>query len=112
MTERRHAPVRLQPEAVSKNWEIPRLCRGGSRSLILQQSFTIWPSPVADGSQDLSLLVSTSRFWGTPLYGAELMARHLRSNVKREYAYGPAQGLLDSKVFRKLCDEAKKGGWL
>ena len=36
-------------------------------------------------------------------------------NAKREYAYGPAQGLPDSKVgtfTQALYDEAKKRGWV
>jgi hypothetical protein len=38
----------------------------------------------------------------------------LHDDPKREYAYGPAQGLADSKVgtfTQALYDEAKKKGW-
>jgi hypothetical protein len=38
----------------------------------------------------------------------------LHDDAKREYAYGPAQGLPDSKVgtfTQALYDEAKKQGW-
>jgi hypothetical protein len=38
----------------------------------------------------------------------------LHDDAKREYAYGPAQGLPDTKIGRfprALYDEAKKGGW-
>ena len=38
----------------------------------------------------------------------------LHDDAKREYAYGPAQGLPDTKVgtfTQALYDEAKKNGW-
>jgi hypothetical protein len=38
----------------------------------------------------------------------------LHDDAQREYAYGPANGLPDSKVgtfTRALYDEAKKDGW-
>ena len=37
----------------------------------------------------------------------------LHDGAKREYAYGPAHGLPDTKVgtFTQLYDEAKKNGW-
>ena len=38
----------------------------------------------------------------------------LHDDAQREYAYGPAQGLPDTKVgafTQALYDEAKKGGW-
>jgi hypothetical protein len=38
----------------------------------------------------------------------------LHDGAKREYAYGPAHGLPDTKVgtfTRALYDEAKKNGW-
>ena len=38
----------------------------------------------------------------------------LHDDAKREYAYGPAQGLRDTKVgtfTQALYDEAKKKGW-
>ena len=38
----------------------------------------------------------------------------LHDDAKREYAYGPAQGLPDTKVgtfTQALYDEAKKDGW-
>jgi hypothetical protein len=47
--------------------------------------------------------------------GARLGMLVLHDDAKREYAYGPAQGLPDSKVgtfTQALYDEAKKRGWL
>jgi phosphoglycolate phosphatase-like HAD superfamily hydrolase len=47
--------------------------------------------------------------------GARLMMLVLHDDAKREYAYGPAQGLADTRVgtFTKaLYDEAKKNGWI
>jgi phosphoserine phosphatase len=47
--------------------------------------------------------------------GARLMMLVLHDDAKREYAYGPAQGLPDTRVgtFTKaLYDEAKKNGWI
>jgi hypothetical protein len=38
----------------------------------------------------------------------------LHDDAEREYAYGPAQGLLDTKVgtlTQALFDEAQKNGW-
>ena len=46
--------------------------------------------------------------------GARLAVLVLHDDAKREYAYGPAQGLRDTKVgafTQKLYDEAKKKGW-
>ena len=46
--------------------------------------------------------------------GARLAMLVLHDDAKREYAYGPAQGLKDSKVGtfpQALYDEAKKQGW-
>ncbi len=46
--------------------------------------------------------------------GARLAMLVLHDDAKREYAYGPAQGLPDSKVgtfTQALYDEAKKQGW-
>ena len=46
--------------------------------------------------------------------GARLMMLMLHDDVQREYAYGPAQGLHDTKVgtfTQALYDEAKKDGW-
>jgi phosphoserine phosphatase len=46
--------------------------------------------------------------------GASLMMLVLHDDAQREYAYGPAQGLADSKVgtfTRALYDEAKSKGW-
>jgi phosphoglycolate phosphatase-like HAD superfamily hydrolase len=46
--------------------------------------------------------------------GARLMMLVLHDDAKREYAYGPAQGLRDTKVgtfTQALYDEAKKKGW-
>lgn len=46
--------------------------------------------------------------------GARLMMLVLHDDAKREYAYGPAAGLPDSKVgtfTQALYDEAKKKGW-
>ncbi|HWC19142.1 MAG TPA: HAD family hydrolase [Terriglobales bacterium] len=45
---------------------------------------------------------------------ARLMMLVLHDDAKREYAYGPAQGLPDTKVgtfTQALFDEAKKDGW-
>jgi hypothetical protein len=47
--------------------------------------------------------------------GARLGMLVLHDDAKREYAYGPAQGLPDSKVgtfTQALFDEAKKHGWV
>ena len=47
--------------------------------------------------------------------GARLMMLVLHDDAKREYAYGPATGLPDSKVgtfTQALYDEAKKDGWV
>jgi phosphoglycolate phosphatase-like HAD superfamily hydrolase len=47
--------------------------------------------------------------------GARLSMIVLHDDAMREYAYGPAQGLPDTRVGRftqELCDEAKKDGWL
>jgi haloacid dehalogenase-like hydrolase len=47
--------------------------------------------------------------------GARLMMLVLHDDAGREYAYGPAQGLPDSKVgtfSQALHDEAKKSGWV
>jgi phosphoglycolate phosphatase-like HAD superfamily hydrolase len=46
--------------------------------------------------------------------GARLAMLVLHDDAKREYAYGPAQGLPDTKVgtfSQALYDEAKKDGW-
>jgi hypothetical protein len=46
--------------------------------------------------------------------GARLSMIVLHDDAKREYAYGPAQGLPDTKVgtfTQALYDEAKKNGW-
>ena len=47
--------------------------------------------------------------------GARLAMLVLHDDAKREYAYGPAQGLPDTKVgtfTQTLYDEAKKKGWI
>ncbi len=47
--------------------------------------------------------------------GARLAMLVLHDDAKREYAYGPAEGLPDSKVgtfTQALYDEAKKDGWV
>ena len=47
--------------------------------------------------------------------GARLAMLVLHDDGAREYAYGPAQGLPDTKVGRfppQLYDEAKKDGWI
>ncbi|MGZ3479039.1 MAG: HAD family hydrolase [Myxococcaceae bacterium] len=47
--------------------------------------------------------------------GARLEMLVLHDDAKREYAYGPAQGLPDTKVgafSQALYDEAKKQGWI
>ena len=46
--------------------------------------------------------------------GPRLMMLVLHDDAQREYAYGPAQGLPDTKVgtfTQALYDEARKGGW-
>ena len=46
--------------------------------------------------------------------GSRLMMVLLHDDAQREYAYGPAQGLPDTKVgtfTQALYDEAKKDGW-
>jgi hypothetical protein len=46
--------------------------------------------------------------------GAHLEMIVLHDDPAREYAYGPAEGLPDTKVgtfTQDLYDEAKKGGW-
>jgi hypothetical protein len=46
--------------------------------------------------------------------GARLMMLVLHDDAQREYAYGPAQGLPDTKVGTftpALYDEASKNGW-
>ena len=46
--------------------------------------------------------------------GVRLAMLVLHDDVKREYAYGPAQGLPDTKVgtfTQALYDEAKKKNW-
>ena len=53
--------------------------------------------------------------WTTAGDGARLGMLVLHDDAKREYAYGPAQGLPDSKVGTftpALYDEAKKRGWV
>src|SRR6476469_501952 len=47
--------------------------------------------------------------------GARLAMLMLHDDEKREYAYGPAQGLPETKVGRftpELYDEAIKDGWI
>ena len=47
--------------------------------------------------------------------GARLAMLVLHDDAKREYAYGPAQGLPDTRVgtfTQALYDEAKKNGWI
>ena len=47
--------------------------------------------------------------------GARLAMLVLHDDAKREYAYGPAQGLPDTKVgtfTQALYDQAKKQGWV
>ncbi len=47
--------------------------------------------------------------------GARLAMLVLHDDAKREYAYGPAQGLPDTRVgtfTQALYDEAKKDGWI
>jgi len=49
-----------------------------------------------------------------PVPGARLEMLVLHDDAQREYAYGPAQGLPDTKVgtfTQALYDEAKKKGW-
>ena len=52
--------------------------------------------------------------WTAAGAGARLKMLLLHDDAAREYAYGPAQGLPDSKVgtfTQALYDEAKKNGW-
>ena len=52
--------------------------------------------------------------WTAAGAGARLMMLVLHDDAQREYAYGPAQGLPDTKVgtfTQALMDEAKKNGW-
>ena len=47
--------------------------------------------------------------------GRRLAALILHDDAEREYAYGPAEGLPDTKVgafTQALYDEAKKDGWI
>ena len=47
--------------------------------------------------------------------GARLAMLVLHNDAKREYAYGPAQGLPDTKVgtfTQALHDEAQDKGWI
>jgi len=53
--------------------------------------------------------------WTDAGNGARLMLLVLHDDDAREYAYGPAQGLPDSKVgtfTQALYDEAKQNGWM
>src|SRR5207247_10188906 len=53
-------------------------------------------------------------FGNSPGDGARLCMLVLHDDAKREYAYGPARGLPDTKVgtfTQALYDEAKKKGW-
>ena len=53
--------------------------------------------------------------WTTAGEGARLAMLVLHDDAEREYAYGPAGGLPDTKVgtfSQALMDEAKKNGWI
>ena len=53
--------------------------------------------------------------WTTAGEGARLAMLVLHDDAEREYAYGPAGGLPDTKVgtfSQALMDEAKKSGWI
>jgi phosphoglycolate phosphatase-like HAD superfamily hydrolase len=53
--------------------------------------------------------------WTDAGSGARLMMLLLHDDAAREYAYGPAQGLPDSKIgtfSQALYDEAKQKGWI
>jgi phosphoglycolate phosphatase-like HAD superfamily hydrolase len=53
--------------------------------------------------------------WATGGGGARLAMIVLHDDASREYAYGPAAGLPDSKIgtfTQALYDEAKKNGWI
>ena len=59
---------------------------------------------------------ATGRCWNIPKAGdgARLALLVLHDDAEREYAYGPAHGLPDTKVgafTQDLYDEAKKDGW-
>ena len=52
--------------------------------------------------------------WATGTAGARLAMIVLHDDAAREFAYGPATGLPDSKVgtfTQALYDEAKRNGW-
>lgn len=52
--------------------------------------------------------------YAQPSGGASLQMMVYHDDAKREYAYGPAGGLPDTKVgtfSQPLMDEAKKDGW-
>ena len=63
----------------------------------------------------LAIRPATSRCWSTPKPAPARGCRCLlHDDAKREYAYGPAQGLPATKVgafTQELYDEAKKDGW-
>jgi hypothetical protein len=62
------------------------------------------PRPRSNSTGDREMLEWT---------GARLLLLH--DDVAREYAYGPAQGLADTKVgtfTQALYDEAKQKGWI
>ena len=53
--------------------------------------------------------------WTDAGSGARLMLLLLHDDAAREYAYGPAQGLPDSKIgtfTQALYDEARQKGWI
>ena len=66
----------------------------------------LWATPPAIG-----------KCWNTPrpASGARLSLLVLHDDAKREYAYGPAEGLPASKIgtfTQALYDQAKKQGWI
>jgi hypothetical protein len=53
--------------------------------------------------------------WTQAAAGVRLMMLVLHDDAAREYAYGPANGLPDTKVgtfSQSLMDEAKQRGWV
>jgi len=70
---------------------------------------------LADGLTPHSAIqLATARCWNGAGSGARLKMLLLHDDATREYAYGPAQGLPDTKVgtfTTALYDEAKKNGW-
>jgi len=94
------------------------------RKAQLARNFTLFyqaPSPfkkmsmARSGSLQFCDLVNFSGRWLCAGDGARLMMLVLHDDAQREYAYGPAQGLPDTKIgtfTQALYDEAKRDGWI